>query len=500
MFLPSYSFNYINSLKDKLNQINMARVGLGGGLSPEQIRDVVNEAKVILSEIGVEVESQKVKTLLYDHGAGVEKVAGRKYGVVYIPQEIVDRALLTVPSLISMYNRRGGLSVGLGGGNTYFNPGSCAITYFDCRKGEHRRPSVSDLEDFTRVADALPNIHMTSTAMTPYEVNPKIQDVSRLYIVLKNSSKPIVTGTFTDEFDNFEKMKNLLVAVRGSEEELRKKPLAIFDCCPSPSLKWPKVWSEDLIRCGKAGIPAQFISMPQPGLPGSPYTLYDCLVQHTAETLSGIVISQMANPGAPLIYGGSPTMVSPSGTALLGDIGVAKIDTSYVQIAKHLGIPCQAYLGMTDSKAIDFQAGFEKASTILAAVLAGVNNVSGPGMSIGESCQSIEQLILDNEICGRMLYFAKGIEKRPADSFEEIKSVAETQIGSDESIQYLRKDICLMGLANQENLANWQNSGKRTMLDSAEREADRILMEHKPEPLPSDIEKELDSYMAGLEK
>tara|TARA_Y100000310_G_scaffold309041_1_gene352745 strand:+ start:1417 stop:2898 length:1482 start_codon:yes stop_codon:yes gene_type:complete len=482
-----------------IKKFKMGQLGFKGILNGRAIRNIVQDAKQILSEVGVEVESKKVKTLLYDRGAGIEKATGsRKYDVVFISPEIVDKALSTVPHQINMYDRNGDLAVELGGNNNYFNPGSCAITYFDYRTGKHRSPTTSDLESFTRVADALPNIHMVSTAMNASEVNPKIQDVYRLYTVLKNSSKPVVTGTFTDESNNFSLMKNLLVAVRGSEEELKKKPLAIFDCCPSPSLKWPKIWSEDLIRCGEAGIPAEFISMPQPGLPRSPFTLYDCLVQHTAETLSGIVISQLANPGAPLIYGGSPTMVSTSGTALLGDMGVAKIDTAYAQIAKYFSMPCQAYLGMSDSKTIDFQSGFEKASTVLAGVLAGINNISGPGMSIGESCQSIEQLVLDNEVCGRMLYFVKGVEKKPIDSVEEIKSVAETGMGSDENIKFLRQEVYPRELANQENLANWRNNGKETMLGAAHRKAEEILAEYEP-ALSSDLQKNLDSCMERLE-
>tara|TARA_Y100000310_G_scaffold342167_1_gene444071 strand:+ start:3338 stop:4795 length:1458 start_codon:yes stop_codon:yes gene_type:complete len=478
----------------------MGRIGFQGVLSNEDVANIVSDAKQVLNDVGIEVESPRVKAMLYDRGALIDKVAGRKYDVANLPQEMVDRALSTVPSVINMYDRNGNLAAELGGNNTYFNPGSCAITYFDSRTGEHRTPTSSDLETFTRVADYLPNIHMVSTAMNASEINPKIQDVYRLYVVLKNSTKPIVTGTFTDESDNFKKMKDLLVVVRGSEEELRKKPLAIFDCCPSPPLKWPKVWSEDLIRCGENGIPAEFISMPQPGLPGSPSTIYDCLVQHTAETLSGIVISQMANPGAPLIYGGSPTMVSKTGTALLGDMGVAKMDTAYAQIAKSFNMPCQAYLGMTDSKTIDFQSGFEKASTLLAATLAGINNISGPGMSIGESCQSIEQLILDNEVCGRILDFTNGIKKRPIDSCEEIKSVVETSVGSEESIGYLRQEVYPTALANQENLVNWQNNGHDTMLNVAYKEADRILREHKPELLSRDLKRDLDSYIDSLDK
>ena len=207
-------------------------------------------------------------------------------------------------------------------------------------------------------------------------------------------------------------MKDMLVAVRGSERALREKPLAIFDCCPSPPLKWSNLTCQNLIDASKAGIPAELISMPLTGAT-SPVTLAGALVQLTAENLSGIVIHQLAHPGSPIIFGGSPAAFDMrKGTTPMGAVETMMIDAAYVQIGKHLGLPTHAYMGLSDAKIVDGQAGLETGMGALIAALAGANVISGVGMLNFESCQSLEKLVLDNEICGMALRMVRGIEAR----------------------------------------------------------------------------------------
>ena len=139
--------------------------------------------------------------------------------------------------------------------------------------------------------------------MIPSDVNEQISDSYRLFLSLLYGKKPVVTGTFT--IDSFEVMKNMQLAIRGSAELLKEKPLTIFSCCPTSPLKWSDVTSQNVVDCGKSGIPVEFIAMPLSGFM-APVTIIGTLVQHTAETLSGVVISQLSSPGTPMLYGGSP--------------------------------------------------------------------------------------------------------------------------------------------------------------------------------------------------
>ena len=152
----------------------------------------------------------------------------------------------------------------------------------------------ADYVAYAKLVSGLPHIHAQSTAFVPSDVPEEISDSYRLYLSLLYCEKPVVTGAFTVE--SFEVMKNFQLAVRGSAEALREKPLAMFSCCPTAPLKWSDITSQNLLDCADHGIPVEYISMPLSGFM-APVTLVGTLIQHTAEVLSGVVIAQLVQPG-----------------------------------------------------------------------------------------------------------------------------------------------------------------------------------------------------------
>jgi trimethylamine--corrinoid protein Co-methyltransferase len=345
--------------------------------------------------------------------------------------------------------------------------------------------------------------------MIPTDVPKDITDRYRLFLVLRNSSKPVVTGTFT--LDGFDVMNEMLLAIRGSKEALKERPLAIFDVCPSPPLKWSNLTCHDLIECAKAGIPAEFISMPMTGA-SAPVTLAGAVVQHTAETLSGVVIGQLAQPGAPLIYGGSPTAFDMrKGTPPMGAIETMMIDCAYVQIGKHLGVPTQAYMGLSDAKLPDSQAGLESGIGAILAALGGVDLVAGPGMLTFESCQSPEKLVIDNEICGMAKRLIEGINPRTdrlaEDLFHGDIYQGDHFLTSPTTMKWFRKEFFQPGsVIDRDDKDVWIQKGATTAEDKAHQEVKRILASHTPLPLSGEIDRELmrimeqDAKKYGLER
>lgn len=199
-------------------------------LNSETIRSVLAEAKDILHELGFFVENREAVQLLEAEGATLNPEKGR----IYIPHELAEKALDSAPSFIALFNREGTEAIELGGDSVCFDPGSAALSVLDPETGKIRAAVTRDFVDFSKVVDQLEHIHAQSTAIICSDVPVAISDRYRLYISLLYSNKPIVTGTFSKE--SFAVMKDMLIAVRGSGEALRKKPLAIFDACPSPRL------------------------------------------------------------------------------------------------------------------------------------------------------------------------------------------------------------------------------------------------------------------------
>jgi trimethylamine--corrinoid protein Co-methyltransferase len=403
-------------------------------LSQEQIKEIVQDAYRALKEVGVLVRNEEAEDMLLGYGA--EKLNSDR---ISIPEEMIGKALSIAPSSIALYDRDKKLCMNLEEDCVHFNPGSAAVNIL-VDNSEVRKPTVDDYIEFSKVVEKLEHIDAQSTAMKLIDVPEEISDLYRLFIALQYCTKPVITGTFGEH--GFKFMQEMLTVIRGTREELGRYPLAIFDCCPSPGLRWEKPRCQDLMECAKLGIPSELISMPQPGLTSS-ITLYDSLVQHTAETLSGIVIAQLACPGAPVIYGGSPVMANlkaATAPALIGDGNTHKIDCAYAQIGKFFGLPTHSYMGLTDSKLIDFQAGAETSNGIILAALAGINNVSGPGMLDCESCQSIEKLIIDNEYCGSARQFVKELKRRN-DPLEPLKSLINQGISDPEhTVRWLNEE------------------------------------------------------------
>jgi trimethylamine--corrinoid protein Co-methyltransferase len=310
--------------------------------------------------------------------------------------------------------------------------------------------------------------------------------------------------------EGFQVMKEMLGAVRGDDERLQEKPLAIFDCCPSPPLRWSNLTCQSLIDCAKAGIPAELVSMPLSGAT-APFTLAGSLVQHAAENLSGVVIHQLAKPGAPIIYGGSPAFFDMRrGTTPMGAIETMMIDAAYAQIGRHLRLPTHAYMGLSDAKVLDYQGGLESGIGATIAALAGVNVISGGGMLDFESCQSLEKLVLDNDICGMALRLVQGLEQRSEKLAEDLYGDVDTGdhfLTSPETLKWLRKEPFIPSeCIDRSNRDDWIKAGSTSARVRAQEQVREILLKHTPEPLAEDLTKELRRIMEaearryGLEK
>jgi trimethylamine--corrinoid protein Co-methyltransferase len=226
------------------------------------------------------------------------------------------------------------------------------------------------------------------------------------------------------------------------------------------------------------------------------------LVQHTAENLSGVTIHQLAGPGSPIIYGGSPGAVDMrSGTIAMGSIEAMMLIASYAQIGRFLGLPTHGYLCMSDTKVIDAQAGLESGMGAMAAALSGVNVVSGAGMLEFENCQSLEKLVIDNDICGMTKRLVTGIiprkERLAEDLFGDLKD-GQLFLTSPRTLEYMREEVSAPGSSiDRQPRELWQSKGGKDALAHAHDLVNELLAKHKPEPLPDDIRAELVRIMSA---
>jgi len=462
-------------------------------LTDQLIQQIVSEATDILCTLGVEIHNKTVLVMLSDCGCTVDME--RSHAV--LNNEIIDKSLKAAPESFGLYDVAGKRTHDFSGDNVYFTPGSTALNILDSQERKMRKAVTADYVNFVKVTEQLDNIESTSTALISTDVPEVISDSYRLYLSLLYGSKPVVTGAFTIE--SFEVMKDFQLAVRGASVALKEKPLTIFSCCPTSPLKWCEVTSQNLLDCARYFIPLEFIAMPLSGFM-APVTLTGTLIQHTAETLSGIVISQTASPGTPILYGGSPAIFDVRHeTTPMGAIETMMTDCAYNEIGKYLNLPTQAYISLSDAKELDAQAGLESGIGAILAALSGINNISGPGMLDFESCLSLEKLVLDNEICCMAQRLIAGIEPKedfPAMGiFRELLKEKHLLI-SEHTRRYLKTEHIFPGpVIDRARRSRWEEKGALTLGQRAHREVEKLLENYQPPDLPEDVKKELTKLM-----
>ncbi len=458
-------------------------------LAPRQTDFVITEAKRILAEIGVEIGSATLKKRLLQHGLAVDSSTDR----LLFPADIVDKALASAPDQFTLFNRDGEPHATLGGDSVHFVPGSSALRVLDHRTGSVRPATTADFVEYVRVADTLEHIAYLATAFSTNDIEPQISDAWRLYLCLINSLQPIVSGAFTAH--GIPRMAEMMALFRQDKADLAKRPLSIFTITPSGSFRYGEDSCQNLLDCIDWGIPIEIVPVTNMGLT-APVTLVGATIFHTADVLAGIVMAQLLCPGHPVLFGGAPaTFHMREATSPMAAIEAMHLTTAYIAVAKHLNLPTQAYLALSDSKLLDAQAGAESIGGAMLAVLSGVNSVSGPGMLDYVMIFSLAKLVFDNEICGQALHFVRDTTLAEAASSVDLarELLAEGHLlTSEHTRRHWPDQLYLPGpIFDRTDRDRWQTSGSLSLWQRAVVEVEERLARYQPIDTDPHLDSEL---------
>ena len=456
-------------------------------LEPQLIDRIVAEAFALISERGVTVQARVAAELLSGAGARVEN------GIAHIPESLARRTIEKVPREFSLYNRAGEPAVKYGGNNVQFVSGSSCVHVLDPDTLEHRMTHAADLVRLVQVAEMLPQYAAQSTAVVCNEVPKGMGDLYRLFVVLRYSNKPIVTGAFSPHTAPI--MIELLAADSGGYAALRAEPRAIFDVCPSPPLHWSEFAAQNLVDLARAWVPAEIISVPLAGA-ASPVTLAGTIVQHAAECISGITLHQLAQPGAPVVWGGAPAIFDMrSGITAMGAMETCMLNVACAQVAKSFGLPTHGYLIGSDAKSIDAQAGQESGVAALMGALGGINMISGAGMLDSLACHSAEKLVLDAESIAMAQRLLEGVQVRTETLALDMFAKAGAQgdfLKLPETRKLFRQEQHIpTKVIDRGSLHSWEETGKKDAFGRAKERVDELVAAYKRPELRAEVDQGL---------
>jgi len=440
------------------------------------ITQILAEAKRILAEIGVEVRGPGLKQRLLEHGLRAADTAGDGERFLFSP-EVVDRAIAAAPREFALYTRDGRPHALLGGDRVHFVPGSSGLKLLDPRTGEARLALTSDFVDFVRLADGLEHIAYLATAFSTNDVEPQISDAWRLYLVLTNSLKPVVSGAFTEH--GVPRMAEMMALFRHDRADLSARPMAVFTITATGLFRYSEDSCQNLLDCAAWGIPMEIVPVTLMGLI-APVTLVGATVMHVADVLAGLTMAQLIRPAPPVPFGGAPAAFHmQTAQSPMAAVEAMVLDVAYVAVAKQLGLPTQSYMALSEGKFLDAQAGAETFGSALLAALAGVNSVSGPGMLDYVLTFSLEKLVLDNELCGQARHFVRDfVVKEDLPTVDLVRQLLAEKhlLTAEHTLKYWPTELHLPGpVFDRTNREQWVKEGRLSLQERAQREVRRRL-------------------------
>lgn len=459
-------------------------------LSDQEIEAIHNATLRILGEVGLVMDHAIICDQLADSGATFNDDR------VQIPPELVEESIRTCTKQVRIRGRNG-TYITLGNGSLqWHNLGGARDIYYPL-SGEIRRATVHDVEETTRLLDALDQVTTITPYCTPTDVPAGLMSLAMYRHALPQTTKPL-------QGPGIQTAREVQYAIQMAEVIGPAKEVLTLSVSPVSPLTFPDELVGAMVRIAEQEIPFGPLPCPTAGMT-APMSLAGALTQQNAEVLACVVISQIVNPGLPIIYCGRLAMMEPTtGGTVWGGVELGMASAATVQIAHRYGLPVNVYGFSTNAHTLDIQSGYERALNAILPALAGADELSGIGEMAAGVTGSLAQIVVDNSIAGSVRRAVKGFEVN-ADSLavDVIHKAMEEErnfLTQRHTINYLRAgEICLDKLVENRSYQGWLGAGKPEMVEKAQAKADQILAEHLVPPLDDAQNKELDKIILKAE-
>ncbi len=458
-----------------------------------QIAQIHMATLEVLERTGVKMTHPRGLELLDGAGARVD---GDR---VRMPAWLVEDAICKAPSRIVLGKRNGERSVFLEGDKSWFGPSLDCIDYLDPITDERTRFTSEHCRITATLADALPNFQWSMTIGMADDQPPDIADRVIVRQALTYCEKPHV---FCCKDTNSERdIYEMALLICGGKENFEKAPTIVQYSEPISPLEYYDPAVDKMLFTVEHGIP--LINFPAPQAGGSaPATFAGTIVQGSAESLSGLVLSQIARPGAPFIYGAFTTIMDMKTSIFsYGAPEMSLMVGAMAQMAQYYQLPFFGTSGCTDAKFCDPQAAAEATFQCLSAAAIGSGLVHDCSAWIDHgSMVSPAFMVLVNEILHNVNQFMKGLpvtgETLAIDVIDRVGPGGH-YLQEEHTMKHFR-DVYYSKLFDRTIYDQWKEMGGKHF-DERLREITKAAMDHQPEPLEAKVIKELDRMQATWE-
>jgi trimethylamine--corrinoid protein Co-methyltransferase len=472
-----------------------------------KVLELVSEADILqlhettmklLSDIGIATTSERFRSFMFDHGCK------EKNGRVLFPQAVIDKALKTVPHTWEMSGRDGKHVIEWGRNKAYGQVCIGMPSMMDLDTGLRRDTLLKDLNDFTRLTDALDYINITSCVF-PRDVPQAGIVTLETASLLRNSTKPF--KLCLESHDEWQYIYEVLLAVAGNEKNLKEKGLGYYEVSPLSPMNWGKGPAEAAMDVVEAGLPLGIDPAPIMGAT-SPITLAGTVAQHMAEMMIGVITSQLIAPGSRVAVsprsGGLMDMRTGVALWAIPEMGLG--GGLNIQLAKHYGLAAGSGCYTGASKCADAQSAAEHLYNALVPALIGIDVCGSAGSVDNALIGSYEMLVIDDELSSIVQWTIKGIDvNEDTLALSVIEDVINNQgnfLEQKHTRKHMRsgKEIWKPIINQRQTYEEWEINGQQRLEDIAKAKAKKLLATHQVEPLSPEVDSEVDKIIARAQK
>jgi len=483
-----------NSVADNSRQRQITVKTYAGGqykpLTDQQAKLIHDSALRVLERTGVKVFTATGRDYLKKAGAGVDEASH----VVRFPRGLVEDAIASAPRSVTLCGRDPKHDLVLDGSSVYLGTGGTAINVLDLETGERRPSTTEDVKRNARIVDALENVHLFTINVFPNDVTDQDDvDVNRFYWSLKNTGKHVMGGIYSGK--GLRDVIEMASLIAGGMDKLCERPFVSFITLIISPLKIDGHYGDFTCYLAEQGLPVVVPTEPLCALT-SPVTLASNVLVHWAETLAGVVLTQAVRRGAPVLCGSVGSISDMRTLAhLSGAIERGMVNAAVSQLARAFRIPYYSTAGMTDSKVVDCQAGYESGMMNLLVAMSGADYIhDAAGLMEFDLTVSYEKLVIDDEIIGRCLRVLRGIEVTEdtlaVDLIEEVGAGGDF-LGQEHTIRYMRSEFAKATVSDRETRAKWTEEGRKDTFQRAHERALKILARHQPPGIPAELDAQI---------
>ena len=465
-------------------------------LSDDQVKRIHQASLEILQETGLLVRNEKARKRFAEHGCGVNP----ETGIVTFPPELVEKCIELTPPTFTMHGRNPTYDFVVPREEPVVATASSAPDIVDPVSGETRRATSADIARIAHLVNELDGIDIFSISVLADDAPDGQFNLSRFYPALKNCVKPCRTAVL--DVAEAEQVLKVGELIAGSREAYLERPFITFGYCAIVTpLTMDFDSTEMLMYFAENDIPAYGTVAPVGGA-GTPLTLVGTLALINAEWLATCVLTQISKAGRPMLYNFLPVFTDMrDGAYAPGAIEVGIMNSAVCQMARFYNIPSGGYLGLTNSKVSDAQAGFEKGMLPLLGIMSGVNFIVMGGLLDALMSFDFGQLIIDNEIALMLKRASRGMEFSEENlALEEIKQAGPggMYIGNPETLERMTKTCLLPDLADRSMRETWEAQGSSDIHTRALEAACTVLTKSNANVLSPEVDGKIKAAFPGI--